>query len=98
MGFCFPGLDVKGGDLPPGRECAETWRERLFAHLPNLELVLLVGQYAQAWHLDPAESARGLTKTVAGWRDVYRKRPSAPYAHASSFVAEQRVAQAQSMV
>jgi uracil-DNA glycosylase len=71
MGFCFPGLNVKGGDLPPRRECAETWRERLFARLPNLELVLLVGQYAQAWHLDRALVAGGLTKTVAGWRDVY---------------------------
>jgi uracil-DNA glycosylase len=71
MGFCFPGLNVKGGDLPPRRECAETWRERLLARLPNLELVLLVGQYAQAWHLDRALVAGGLTKTVAGWRDIY---------------------------
>ena len=71
MGFCFPGLNVKGGDLPPRRECAETWRERLLARLPNLELVLLVGQYAQAWHLDRGLVAGGLTKTVAGWRDIY---------------------------
>jgi uracil-DNA glycosylase len=71
MGFCFPGLNVKGGDLPPRRECAETWRERLLARLPNLELVLLVGQYSQAWHLDRALVAGGLTKTVAGWRDIY---------------------------
>jgi uracil-DNA glycosylase len=72
MGFCFPGLDAKGGDLPPRRECAEAWRERLFHRLPNLELVLLVGQYAQAWHLDRAVAAGGLTKTVDRWRDVYR--------------------------
>lgn len=72
MGFCFPGLTVKGGDLPPRRECAETWRERLFARLPKLELVLLVGQYAQAWHLDRAVGGGGLTKTVGRWRDVYR--------------------------
>jgi uracil-DNA glycosylase len=71
MGFCFPGLNAKGGDLPPRRECAQTWRERLFARLPNLELILLVGQYAQAWHLDRTVAARGLTETVAGWRDVY---------------------------
>jgi uracil-DNA glycosylase len=72
MGFCFPGLDAKGGDLPPRRECAEAWRERLFHRLPNLELVLLVGQYAQAWHLDRAVVAGGLAKTVGRWRDVYR--------------------------
>ena len=49
MGFCFPGLDAKGGDLPPRRECAPLWRARLMAALPNLELMLLVGQYAQRW-------------------------------------------------
>lgn len=72
MGFCFPGLDAKGGDLPPRRECAEAWRERLFAGLPDLELILLVGQYAQRWHLDSTAVAGGLTETVGGWRDVYR--------------------------
>jgi uracil-DNA glycosylase len=72
MGFCFPGLDAKGGDLPPRRECAESWRERLFARLPNLELILLVGQYAQKWHLDRTVVARGLTETVGNWRNVYR--------------------------
>jgi uracil-DNA glycosylase len=72
MGFCFPGLNAKGGDLPPRRECAETWRERLFARLPNLELILLVGQYAQGWHLGAMGGARGLTETVGKWRDVYR--------------------------
>jgi uracil-DNA glycosylase len=74
MGFCFPGLDAKGGDLPPRRECAELWRERLFALMPNLELVLLVGQYAQKWHLGPEAVAKGLTDTVGKWRDVYRPR------------------------
>jgi uracil-DNA glycosylase len=72
MGFCFPGLNVKGGDLPPRRECAETWRERLFAHLPNVELILLVGQHAQKWHLDRNVVAGGLSETVGRWRDVYR--------------------------
>jgi uracil-DNA glycosylase len=73
MGFCFPGLDAKGGDLPPRRECAEAWRERLFARLPNLELTVLVGQYAQSWHLGATVVARrGLTETVGKWRDVYR--------------------------
>ena len=40
MGFCFPGYDKKGGDLPPRRECAVAWRARVLAELPNLELVL----------------------------------------------------------
>ena len=51
MGSCFPGQDSKGGDLGPRRECAEAWRRPLFQALPNLDLVLLIGQYAQAWHL-----------------------------------------------
>ena len=72
MGFCFPGLDAKGGDLPPRRECAETWRARLFHRLPDLELLLLVGQYAQSWRLGAAAVAAGLTETVGKWRDVYR--------------------------
>ena len=77
MGFCFPGLDAKGGDLPPRRECAETWRKRLFERLPNVELILLVGQYAQKWHLGATAAADGLTETVAKWREVYRanRRP-----------------------
>ena len=31
MGFCFPGNKSDGSDLPPRRECAEIWREQLFA-------------------------------------------------------------------
>ena len=71
MGFCFPGLDAKGGDLPPRRECAELWRKPMFAALPNLELILLVGQYAQKWHLGPKLVGKSLSETVARWRDIY---------------------------
>ena len=71
MGFCFPGLDAKGGDLPPRRECAKRWRRPLFALLPKLELVLLVGLYAQRWHLgETAEPT--LTANVKGWRRALR--------------------------
>ena len=63
MGFCFPGLDANGGDLPPRKECAPLWRDRLFAQLPELELVLLVGLYAHRWHL-PKGAAGGVTDTV----------------------------------
>lgn len=67
MGFCFPGLDAKGADRPPRRECAPLWRPRLFALLPQIELMLLVGGYAQRWHLgDKAE--RSVGATVAAWR------------------------------
>ncbi|MBN9260578.1 MAG: uracil-DNA glycosylase family protein [Hyphomicrobium sp.] len=76
MGFCFPGLDAKGGDLPPRRECAPLWRARLMATLPKLHLVLLVGQYAQRWHLGD-DCARDLTGTVQRWRE-FVGRPDGP--------------------
>jgi len=68
MGFCFPGLDAKGGDLPPRKECASLWREKVMASLPNLETCILVGQYAQKWHLGKA-AKKTLTETVTSWRD-----------------------------
>jgi len=72
MGFCFPGHDANGGDLPPRRECAELWRERLFALLPALELILLVGQYAQKQHLGAGTVAKSSSETISRWRNVYR--------------------------
>jgi uracil-DNA glycosylase len=77
MGFCFPGNDAKGGDLPPRRECAPAWHDAVFAHLPSLELMLLVGQYAQRWRLDRSDTSGGLTRTVQEWRQIYR-RPGSP--------------------
>ena len=67
MGFCYPGTG-KSGDLPPRPECAATWRARLLARMPDVELTLVVGQYAQAWHLKDAAKAN-LTDTVLAWRD-----------------------------
>ncbi|WP_186418907.1 uracil-DNA glycosylase family protein [Bosea sp. CS1GBMeth4] len=76
MGHCFPGHDAKGGDLPPRRECAPAWRARVLAALPHLELVLVIGRYAQAWHLGP-KAAADLTATVADWRSIFaqERRP-----------------------
>jgi uracil-DNA glycosylase len=76
MGHCFPGLDAKGGDLPPRRECAPTWRARVFAAMPSVELVLAIGRYAQAWHLGPLAGAK-LSATVADWRAIL-ERPDRP--------------------
>jgi uracil-DNA glycosylase len=66
MAFCFPGYDAKGSDLPPPRICAKTWRAEVLESLANVELTLVVGQYAQAWHLG-AHRARSLTETVRNW-------------------------------
>ncbi|MGC9953629.1 MAG: uracil-DNA glycosylase family protein [Rhizomicrobium sp.] len=68
VGFCFPGYDASGGDLPPRKECAETWQDKLFATLPKFPLTLLVGTYAQTWHLGDAAKAN-VTQTVRAWRE-----------------------------
>lgn len=68
MAFCFPGTDPKGGDYPPMTRCAQLWRPRLLAGLPNVELTLLVGSYAQAWALKGRAKA-SMTETVRAWRE-----------------------------
>jgi uracil-DNA glycosylase len=67
MGFCWPGT-VKGADLPPRKECAPLWRARLLPHLRHVRLTLLVGGYAQKWHLRE-HAKKTLAETVAHWRD-----------------------------
>ncbi len=69
MGFCFPGYDRHGADLPPRRECAPAWRADLIALMPRVDLVLAVGQYAQRWHLRRA-GRTSLGATVADWRAI----------------------------
>ena len=70
MGFCFPGTG-RSGDLPPRKECAPQWRQLLLDRLNNLQLTLVIGQYAQAWHLDVARTGKKttVTETVANWRE-----------------------------
>lgn len=70
MGFCFPGLDSKGGDLPPRKECRKLWHDNLFARMPQIELVLVIGQYAQAYHLG-ADRKKSLTETVVNWQAYF---------------------------
>ncbi|PIW26071.1 MAG: uracil-DNA glycosylase [Rhodospirillales bacterium CG15_BIG_FIL_POST_REV_8_21_14_020_66_15] len=68
MGFCYPGRDPRGGDNPPRPECAPQWHGVLRALLPEVKLTLLVGGYAQKYHLGDRNRAT-MTETVAGWRD-----------------------------
>lgn len=67
MGFCYPGTGASG-DLPPRPECAATWRQHLLTLLPQIKLILPIGQYAQRWHLGAARK-RNLTETVRCWRE-----------------------------
>ena len=68
MGFCFPGYDEAGSDLPPPPVCAATWRDAVLKHLPGIRLTLLIGGHAQRWHLGRAARG-GVTRTVAAWRE-----------------------------
>lgn len=76
MGFCYPGTG-KSGDLAPRTECAPAWREALLAHLPHLELVLAIGQYAQAYHLPSAGAS--LTQRVQAWREHWPRVVPLPH-------------------
>ncbi|HCK85404.1 MAG TPA: uracil-DNA glycosylase [Hyphomonadaceae bacterium] len=67
MGFCFPGT-INGADLPPRPECAPLWRPRLLPLLKNVRLTLLVGLFAQRYHLGKAVKPT-LGETVRAWRD-----------------------------
>ncbi len=67
MGFCYPGPG-RSGDLPPRPECAPTWRARLLDKLPSIRLTLVIGAYAQAWHLKPGTGTT-LTAAVRSWRE-----------------------------
>lgn len=64
MGFCYPGTG-SSGDLPPRAECAAAWREQLLAHLDAVALTVVIGQYAQEYHLPGA--SRSVTEQVQSW-------------------------------
>lgn len=76
MGFCFPGTG-KSGDLPPRSECALAWRDQLLSYLRHVEVTLVIGQYAQAYHLDRKQ--RSLTETVRAWRTYWPKLIPLPH-------------------
>lgn len=83
MAFCYPGKG-KSGDLPPRPECANKWREQLLKQLPNVELIITIGIYAQNWHL-PDKKEKTLTETVKNWRFFYKEKKPAiiPIPHPS---------------
>jgi len=68
MGFCYPGKG-KSGDLPPRAECAIAWRAKLLKQLPQLQLTLVIGQYAQSYHLD--QNKLSVTETVRAGRNYW---------------------------
>jgi uracil-DNA glycosylase len=80
MGFCYPGK-AASGDNPPRPECAPRWHAKLNAHLPDMKLTLLIGQYAQAYYLRARRRAT-MGDTVQAWRE-YLPLGYLPLAHPS---------------
>lgn len=78
MGFCFPGLDAKGGDKPPLKRCAKLWREQLFETLGKIDFTVIIGTYAQAWHLGKARK-KTVTETVAAWQEYMPNAITLPH-------------------
>ncbi len=76
MGFCYPGTG-KSGDLPPRPECATAWRERLLTQLPKVEMTLVIGQYAQRYHLHNGKQS--VTDTVRAWESYWPRYVPLPH-------------------
>ncbi len=65
MGMCFPGVG-KSGDLPPRKECAPAWHAKVLEKMPNIQLILLIGKYAQDYYLKQ-NTLKNLTETVRNY-------------------------------
>lgn len=75
MGFCYPGSGASG-DRPPRRECAPAWRARALEHLQHVRLTVVLGVYAQRYHLPQYGS---VTEAVAAWEDLWPKVVALPH-------------------
>ena len=71
MGFCYPGKG-KSGDLPPRKECAPQWHDLIWGHTNNIELTLLIGQYAQRYYLKN-DFKQNLTDNVKAFKQFLPK-------------------------
>tara|TARA_R110002049_G_scaffold207188_1_gene377658 strand:- start:40623 stop:41195 length:573 start_codon:yes stop_codon:yes gene_type:complete len=77
MGFCYPGKG-KSGDLPPRPECAPQWHKPLFDNMKKVELVLLIGMYAQNYYLGKS-AKKTLTETVKNYNEYLPKYLPLPH-------------------
>ena len=75
MGFCYPGSG-RSGDLPPRPECAPAWRSEILSQLRGVELTLVLGKYALAYHLGIAGT---VTEAVASWEEHWPSRVPLPH-------------------
>ena len=71
MGFCYPGTG-KTGDIAPRKECAPLWHHLLLSKMKSVELILLIGQYAQNYYLEKSKKTN-LTETVKDYKNYLPK-------------------------
>ena len=80
MGFCFPGYDSNGGDIPPRREGRARWHDDLFAAMPQIETILLVGAHSQRYHFRrlgaPVDQGAKVSDIVRDWRALFSFKPA----------------------
>lgn len=62
MDFYYPGKGTHG-DLPPRKNFAERWHPLLLENMPEIELTVLIGNYAQKHYLGKT-AKQNLTETV----------------------------------
>lgn len=67
MDFYYPGK-AKTGDLPPRKGFAEKWHPCLLKEMPNIQTILLIGNYAQKYYLGKRRG-KNLTETVRNFRN-----------------------------
>ncbi|WP_179009358.1 uracil-DNA glycosylase family protein [Winogradskyella forsetii] len=65
IGFCYPGK-AKTGDLPPTPECAPQWHQKLLDKMEHVELIILIGAYAQNYYLN---DKKNLTERVGNYKE-----------------------------
>ena len=77
MGFCYPGKG-KTGDLPPRKECAPKWHSLLFEEMKEVQLIILIGTYAQKEYLK-SKKYKNLTETVKNYHEYLPKEFVLPH-------------------
>lgn len=71
MDFYYPGK-AKTGDKPPRKGFGEKWHPLLLKEMPKVEIIILIGNYAQKYYL--GEKCReNLTETVRNFREYLPK-------------------------
>lgn len=70
MGFCYPGK-AKTGDLPPRKECAPLWHELVWEQFKNVQLIIVIGKYAQDQYL--GNPKKTLTENVLNYQNFLPK-------------------------